>query len=341
MTHLVRLTPPGRGAIASLLLDGPGAISMLAPFLEIDPFFLYGAEKEPIFTRLRLENQAEEIVLHAVSPTCLRLHCHGGEAVIAAVTEAMQLCGATVIDPFDWLKRQAMPIEAEARALLARCRTERTARIMLDQVGGAFRHLLEELRISELLRWSALGLHLVEPFRIALVGLPNAGKSSLLNALLGFQRSLVDDTPGTTRDFVVIETAFDGWPMMLIDTAGLRETTDPIEQAGVLQTTSILRSVDLTLEVIDATTGCRAEMLSPPSIPVLNKIDLVDATMDVEDAVRVSAVTGEGMETLMHRIVQSLVPESPPPGQGMPFTAEQVALLMSLRYLPNDLSSMA
>ena len=79
-------------------------------------------------------------------------------------------------------------------------------------------------RIREWLAWEDFGLHLTRPWNVVLAGRPNVGKSSLINALLGYTRSIVFDQPGTTRDVVTAATAIDGWPIELSDTAGLRES---------------------------------------------------------------------------------------------------------------------
>jgi tRNA modification GTPase len=307
---------------------------MVAPLLTINPFKLYGETGVPVFAKLRLENQVESVVLDVVSPAHLRVHCHGGEAITAAVAETLQICcGATVVDPFRWQRCQANSSETEALALLPLCRTERTAKIMLDQVGGAYQRAIDDLRIDELLSWSNVGLHLVEPFRVAVAGLPNVGKSSLLNAMVGYERSIVDDSEGTTRDSVVVETALDGWHVSLVDTAGIRETEDVVEKCGVKQAVAMLNKVDLTIEVIDVTTEQQTDSIMPPSIQVLNKSDLVGNKKSEKfpNALRVSAVTGGGVAELIENVVKMLVPKYPLPGQGVPFTMEQVEALRGRR----------
>lgn len=339
---LVRLTPPGRGAVASLLLDGENADCLLAPLL--DRPLPSQNHPQPFFARFQIGGQTEELVLHLESTGRIRLHMHGGEAVLQAVTDQLTRAGAFSLAPEAWIRRSiADPVEAEARIALSRCRTERTVKIMLDQLGGAFSRAVREGRYAELLHWAPLGLHLTEPFRVVLIGLPNSGKSTLLNALLGYERGIVHAEPGTTRDPVAVRTALDGWPVLLIDTAGLRKSDCVLEQAGMARVADTLRSADLALELIDSTTGERLPDAhdfagrpdpSLPRIIIASKSDLAPLTSFVDpDVLSVSGLTGTGIEALRRRIVRELIPEEPAPGQGMPFTAEQVAMLTSLRNL--------
>ena len=87
---------------------------------------------------------------------------------------------------------------------------------------------------------------------MVIAGPPNVGKSSLINALLGFQRAIVFDLPGTTRDVVTAVTALDGWPVELSDTAGLRSSDDPLELAGIEQAHRQAAAADCLLLVFDA-----------------------------------------------------------------------------------------
>jgi len=146
----------------------------------------------------------------------------------------------------------------------------------------------------------------------AIIGRPNTGKSSLLNALLGYDRAIVTEYPGTTRDTVEEKILFGGLMLRLIDTAGLRKTRSSVEQLGVERTLSALRCAGLVLLVIDGSEPLQEEDFDamrqiPPDakiIAVVNKSDLpsVLSTDDFERlGVRhcsVSALTGAGFETL-------------------------------------------
>ena len=139
--------------------------------------------------------------------------------------------------------------------------------------------------------------------RIAIVGPVNAGKSSLLNALLGRSRAIVSDVPGTTRDTIEEEAEFDGLRVVLVDTAGLRETADPVEQMGLARAADEVEAADLLLQVFDARLGPTDDMLdeSPrPRILVANKSDLAASAHGHS----VSALTGQGLDELSRKIVE-------------------------------------
>src|SRR5262249_15997807 len=158
-------------------------------------------------------------------------------------------------------------LQVKASAALARATTVRTASILLDQMHGAFDAAVSAIlaaldgegppssaaqMLAELADRVPLGRHLTAPWRVVIAGAPNVGKSRLVKALAGYQRSVVSPTPGTTRDVVTVRLAI-GWPIELADTAGLRDESDALEGQGIELARSRLAEADLCLWVLDST----------------------------------------------------------------------------------------
>jgi len=148
---------------------------------------------------------------------------------------------------------------------------------------------------------------------VAVVGPPNAGKSTLLNRLLQEDRAIVTDIPGTTRDTVQETVVLDGILFRFIDTAGLRETTDVVEQIGIERSYEAASKAHLILMLNDATTN-ESEHLTeetlrehvgaaPLILPILNKVDLLDEKES--DALAISASTGLGTDALTEKIIEA------------------------------------
>lgn len=135
-------------------------------------------------------------------------------------------------------------------------------------------------------------------FNITLAGNTNAGKSSLFNRLVGENRAIVSDTPGTTRDVVSCTLDIDGYMVNISDTAGLRDTDDAIEQIGIQRTNDEIKNADLILHVIDGAQSAPTTTTAPNEITVVNKSDLCDCK-NKSDAIYVSAKTGDGIDNLM------------------------------------------
>jgi tRNA modification GTPase len=147
--------------------------------------------------------------------------------------------------------------------------------------------------------------------KVAIIGSPNVGKSSLFNRLVSRDRAIVTDVPGTTRDTLSETIDLEGVPVLLTDTAGLRETTDTIESLGIERTQQAIVDADLVLEVIDVNDAVGAQVnrdQDRSSIRVLNKCDLAvaDRFVSDKDSVRISALTGEGIESLRTAILEFL-----------------------------------
>ncbi len=178
----------------------------------------------------------------------------------------------------------------------------------MDSVSEILNRLLETRRIGATLR---------DGVDLVLAGRPNAGKSSLLNLLLGYERAIVSPIPGTTRDTVEAETVLRNIPVRITDTAGLRESADPIEQLGVERSRRSIAAARLTIWLLDASAGePEAEIAEMSAIPpenriaVWNKIDLVPERIlpDVPGgALRISVAEKKNIDALLDAFAQRIV----------------------------------
>jgi tRNA modification GTPase len=381
MLQVIQLTPPGRGAIATLRIEGPGAAEAVQSHFRAEsgrPLTAYPPDQ--IAVGRFGGPSGEEVVVRRHGKNAVDLHCHGGLAAVAMIEETLATAGCRRVAWRDWVSsRHDDPIAAAALAALAEARTERTAVILLDQYQGALRRAMDGIRqtigrgdaaaarqrIDALLSRVDLGRHLVRPWSVVLGGRANVGKSSLINALAGQQRSIVHHAPGTTRDAVTLSTAIDGWPVELCDTAGLRQAGDALESAGVERAQQRLAGADLVLLVCDQSVPWSAEDQTlldqwPEAVLVHNKCDLPAGQPDnsvpllgtssaasptdvkhclfqavAHDLWRpagldTSALRGDGIEALLATIGRRLVPDPPFPGAAVPFTAQQVAAIQAL-----------
>jgi len=163
----------------------------------------------------------------------------------------------------------------------------------------------QETLLTGLLATAGRGEVLKRGVTVVLAGRPNGGKSSLLNALAGYERAIVTSIPGTTRDTVEAKIQLGGIPFRLIDTAGLRESSDPVEQMGVQRRREALKEADLILVVCDSAGSLGEEerelLVRKNALLLWSKRDLKEPP---PDALSVSAETGEGMEALTALLIQ-------------------------------------
>lgn len=188
--------------------------------------------------------------------------------------------------------------------------------------GEAVRNGIKEVReeLRKIAQSFTRGRLLREGITAAIIGKPNAGKSSLLNALAGSSRAIVTDIPGTTRDIIEEYVNIKGIPVRFLDTAGIRSTDDPVEAIGVEKARTAAAEAELVIIVLDAQTGITDEdreimktSLSKKTIVMINKTDVADDRMveDMKEQIRTygdipvvvaSMVDGTGMDDLADRI---------------------------------------
>jgi len=167
------------------------------------------------------------------------------------------------------------------------------------------------------------GAKLQKGFTIVLTGSPNVGKSSLFNALCAQDRAIVTNIPGTTRDVVSVDMELYGVPIRLLDTAGIREHAELVEQEGIVRAKSAIEMADAIIHVLDGTqlaAGHDFKNSTANEITVVNKSDLLDYDFDqLSNAVLISAKTGQGLDQLRNQIQQLL--HIQPLDQQAPFSA--------------------
>lgn len=356
------LTPRGRGAVATVRFEGHCSA------LDQSPIPLFRAAngkpvaKQPpnriVFGRWGHE-AAEDVVVCRTAETVVEIHCHGGDAAARRILLDLESAGCCIESWFEMLVRTQGLFEAELAAAASNCATERTALLMLEQQSGILKAEICGLRdacladddatiaatvigprLHALLAWAEFGLHLTAPWQVVLTGRPNVGKSSLINRLVGYSRSIVFDQPGTTRDVVTAQTAFDGWPVQLADTAGIRDSATDLEASGIERARASLADADCVVVVLDTSAppdGEDRRLLAefPQALIVAHKSDLPDMWGDSvpDGAIRASSVTGAGIEAIMREFVERLVPQTPNSQTPIPVTSRQIELLREARNM--------
>ncbi|TWU41418.1 tRNA modification GTPase MnmE [Novipirellula aureliae] len=362
------LTGVGRSAVAVIGCQGPSAIETIQrcfdpasqrPF--VPQVIRFGnwigptAEGTPADDNRPGEAVVVLLKHQSNDGSKIEIHCHGGSAAIKRILDDLCQCGV------QYQSSQPTSLCAEAEIILSRCQTARTAAIALDQVRGKLSDwadgwldrldrldrtsvtspsgappsgddVLQELHAAtkEILSYAAVTTRLDQPFRIVLAGLPNVGKSSLINAILGYDRSITTPIAGTTRDILHADTVIDGIAVRLSDTAGIHASAEAIEREGIERARQEILKADLVL-AIAAPDNPAIDFgeLGVPRIDVLNKSDLVDS-LPTDDTVCTTATTGQGIDELLDKIAGALGRSFPPRGAPAPINARQTACLSAI-----------
>ena len=361
-------TPSGRGAVATIRVQGDLATlsagiagifqaasgRTLAETPQQRICFGQWGQRSGVSESLAA---AEDIVVCRTGSDAFEIHCHGGDAAVRRILDDLRSLGCELVDWRIQFEAVRGVWEFEHSDALSRATTLRAAGWITAQAGRMERAIAElteldaggqrELaasRANDMLAWANFGLHLTQPWEVVVAGRPNVGKSSLINALVGFERSIVFDEPGTTRDVVTADTVLDGWAIRLSDTAGQRGSAKDLEAAGIARARAAFANADARLLLIDISQPPHADdwqLLAewPDAIVVAHKADLSDIWGDVlpTNAIRVSSLQRTGLQELSAAIVTQLVPTLPPEVALIPLTVrQQTELLSHVRPLTTD-----
>ncbi len=219
----------------------------------------------------------------------------------------------------------------------------------LESYEGSLTSALAEL--ERLLQSHERGKLMTGGIPAAIAGRPNAGKSSLLNALLGYDRAIVTAIPGTTRDTIEEKLRIGRLTLRLIDTAGIRDTDDEVERLGVERSRAAMSNAELVIAVVDGSGEISDEDLeviaqaeaAPKGIVVLSKRDIAEPGAEIATAlpvVSLSSVTGEGMDELERVIAEQFPLPEVPAGEILTNVRQADAVKRAIEYMRSALDAM-
>jgi tRNA modification GTPase len=308
--QVFQLTAPGVSAIAVVRITGPEALDFLSRHFSAQP-----RDDRPVYGRLSdgVREVDDPVVIWDADRHSADICVHGGKWVVLSVLELLGREGFELIESSAPLPEIAADaddsLDREILQWLPLARTREAIATLLGQ-REAWRGP-GELDRERILKDRSL-YWLLHPPRIAIIGIPNAGKSTLANALFGQERSIVADVPGTTRDYVEEYANLGGLPVRLVDTPGLRATGDGIEAAAIGISLGEISSADLRILLLDPTQakGPQAELAAryPDALRVSGKADLTRSGGPLE----ISAATGQGVAELELAIRRRFGSESLP-----------------------------
>lgn len=300
----------------------------------------------------------ESIVLCRTGAEKFELHCHGGSAAAKSIIQSLEQAGFLKGSfAADLGHPSHGTIEKQALRDLQQAISLETASVLMDQSRGSLSAALREIlvcleamqaqeaknRLSELISWGEFGLHLVHPWKVVLAGPPNAGKSSLLNAILGYQRAIVHEQAGTTRDLLAEQTSLEGWPVLIVDSAGVRQTSDFVEGAGIAASLDAVSSADCLMLLVSPDSGWQPEHDSILETFRGTRILVVETKSDIGSVditptsllprVSTSVHDADSISHLLSVVVSLLVPQAPSQGQAVPFRQSHVESLQKAMEL--------
>lgn len=367
------LTPPAIGGIAVVQVVGRTASAIVSRHLRKAGKPVDVSPMSPRQLRLLQFVDGSDVIddaLVCVRPsgageTIIDLNLHGGARIVQRVLLVLQRENVQIVEPAALLDTSwpaPTPLHRDAMALLLRAPTRKTASWLTelpDQLASSIDTIVSELqhdsrpaalaRLDALLAETKRVALLIGGVRVVLIGAPNSGKSTLANVLAEREQAIVSDVPGTTRDWTEHAAAIEGVPFTIVDTAGLRETADPIEAEAIRRAREqisrahvLIRVHDLTQPPDKQTDELRVGRTTVageqrPILDVYNKADLPadpgDHRATRSDALLISARTGAGIDSLRLRLLESVGLAAFGDWPAAPFTEEQVETCWQARDL--------
>jgi len=278
-------------------LQGHGGPVLLRALL--DRVFQLGCRPaEPgEFTRRAVENGKIDLSQAEAVAACI------DAATLRAGKQAQRQLQGAFGQHIDGLMQNLTSLVAHVEASLD-FPEEEIPNLFFDHLAGQVRNEIIQ-PIEKLLATAQLGERLFDGATVAIIGSPNVGKSSLLNALAGRDRAIVSDTPGTTRDVLEIDFEVHGIPVRLADTAGLRQSDDHIEQEGVRRAHQAAHQADVIIFVADASRPDTWTSSLQADVSLMNKIDLQHDDIP-EHFISVCVKAGDGLNELRDQLANQL-----------------------------------
>ena len=346
---VIPLSGAGYAALASVRVEGCAGMALIGQFFHPASSLSWSAcEVGDLVFGHWGQPDGEEVIVSRLASDAAEVHCHGGLVSRDQLIASLLAAGCHLVQWNDWIVEQPTDrIATLAKIALTEAKTKKVAMILIDQLQGSLRDTvativkqLEQGRnreaitdLENLLALAPLGLHLKSGWRVVFFGFSNVGKSSLINAVLGYERSIVLSHPGTTRDVILATTALDGWPIELVDTAGLRIKGDALEEAGMQLAVQEAARADLVLLVSDASQAWTRQedrwlQQFPHAVVVHNKWDLAEGQQNERPSgLKTVAVASTGVDALCEKIVQRCIGVAPQSHAAVPFTRGQVEIL--------------
>jgi tRNA modification GTPase len=217
--------------------------------------------------------------------------------------QAQRIAGGALSRECDAIRTSLLEAMAAVETQIDFTDVEDASDFTLETVRGAARGAIE--RIDRALATADAAARLREGFTVVIAGPPNVGKSTLMNALAGRDVAITSPIPGTTRDLIEVFLDLRGYPVILVDTAGIRESQDPIEQEGVARARRRAESADLMLWLSDGGDGQAPPSREAPTLAVRTKIDLKADTLAAKPTdLAISAKTGAGVDRMLDVIAE-------------------------------------